>query len=382
VLIIQLQNRNLIKLLLIALTVKFCIPFLALLFQWYTGGFTGLSDELLQTDPLLESYSRADAGWYRVIALYGYSGIPEHEMAGWGNDKLHFAFFPLFPACISALMHILGLTFHSAAFVFSLCTIASLVIVSYHFLLSLKLPEDRAFRIVALMLFFPFSLHFYFVYTESLFLTLLLSSFLLIHKKRWIWLMLCAGLLVLTRPNGLFMILPLWLYQFEQSGKSGVNGLCSALRTASFYALLIMPLVFLVWMVFQYCISGDYFAFATAQSGWNKHAMFPLLALFRNGFWQEQLTSVYCILVMLLAIWNIRVWPGSFSLLFWIGMLLPLSAGSVISMNRYIAVLFPIYIQDKIADFTARNFKRICLLLMLLQLICLKLWLDGNSLMY
>ena len=376
------QNNNLIKLLLIALTVKLCIPLSAWLFQCYAGDFTCLPDDALQTDTLLASYSRADAGWYRVIALYGYSGIPEHEMTGWGNDKLHFAFFPLLPACISALMQIPGLSFHAAAFVFSLFILGALVSVAYNFLLSMKLPADRAFRILVLMLLFPFSLHFYFVYTEALFLTLLMCAFLLIIRKRWAWLMLCAGLLVLTRPNGLFMLLPLLLFQFEQSGKTGLKGFQSALRTPAFYSLLIMPLVFFAWMAFQYRVSGDYFAFATAQSGWNKHAMFPLLALFRNGFWQEQLTSVYCIAVMLLAIWNIRVWPGSFSLLFWIGILLPLSAGSVISMNRYIAVLFPVYKQDKIAAFTALHFKWICFFLIILQLICLKLWINGDSLMY
>lgn len=367
---------------LIALAVKLCIPLIGMLLMLPESGISGLADLERMPETLLNLYSRADAGWYRVIALYGYSGIPEHEMTGWGNDKLHFAFFPLLPACISALMQIPGLGFHSAAFVFSLFILGALVSVAYNFLLSIKLPEDRAFRILVLMLLFPFSLHFYFVYTETLFLTLLMSAFLLIIRKRWTWLMLCAGLLVLTRPNGVFMMLPLLLFQFKQAEKTGLKGFQSALQTPALYSLLIMPLVFIAWMCCQHQLTGDWFAFATAQSGWNKHAMFPLLALFRNGFWQEQLTSVYCIAVMLLAIWNIKVWPGSFSLLFWIGILLPLSAGSVISMNRYIAVLFPIYIQDRLARYSLRYFNWICVLLILLQLICLKLWLDGNSLMY
>lgn len=379
------QEKSIFKLYLLSVTVKIAIAVLTVLF--INAGLFDKGDEHLLWDNLnwqhlCEIYFNSDSGWYKVIAENGYANVPLSESGNWSAPNLHFAFFPLFPMLIRFLMEITGMGFYSAAFWLNIIILYPMVRYFYLFMLHYGMEAKQAFRGVVLFLLFPFSMHVYFIYTEALFITLVIAGFYFIAKKQWVYFALIAGLLTLTRPNGLIIIIPFFLYIIETHGGLKRGKILNIIRNPILYSLLVMPLVFFIWMYYQHAITGDWMASATAQSGWKKHWMFPLMALFRNGFWQEQLASIYSILIMLIAIYYFKKWATSINAYVWIIILLPLSAGSVISMTRYLSMLFPFYLQASVSKFINKNYKWIIIVLVIIQVWVLKLWVEDNSLMY
>lgn len=372
------------RLFLLALLIKLAIPLCAFLFC-ATGITTtdiacmGRPDYTL--DSILGVYFNSDSGWYAKIIQYGYSGVPDAIRAEYQIPNQHYAFFPLYPMAVRMLV-LGGLSLNVAAFLLNMVTLYLLIRVGFLLMLQCGLNALQAKRSLQLLLLFPFSLHLYFVYTESVFLLLLFSGFLMIARGHWLGFSVSAVLIVWCRPNGLLCALPFGLYMLEQHAGYSVKGLASAFRRPAFYTLLLMPAAFLFWMWMQGQLSGDVLAFSKAQAGWNKKGMLPLLALFRTGFWQDQLVSVYCICAIILAAFSFRKWPMSFNVLVWLNLMLPLSAGSVVSMGRYIAVLFPFYMRLQSFVDKRRHFRWLLVLLVLLQILCLNLWLRADSLMY
>ncbi len=380
------NNKTIARLFIITLLVKVGLGVTAVLFV-NLGLYHPMNDHLLFQNlswpHFLHTYFMADSGWYQFIVENGYRDtLADYATIGWTKPNLHFAFFPLYPMSIKGIVMLTGWSFDTSAFLFNIGILYFLVRVFYLFLLQFGLDEKKSFRTVLIFLLFPFSLHIYFNYTEALYFTLLMASFLFIARKQWWQLVVVSSLLVLTRPNGLLVFIPLALFMHERNGTFTWASMIRTFKSPAYYVLLAMPITFFAWCLFQQYVTGDFFAFSTAQSGWNKHFMFPLLALFRNGFWQEQFDSVYCIVTILLAIYWFRKWSPSFNALVWIGIALPLSAGSVISMTRYISVLFPFHLQAGLSKFTEKYFRIILIVFILLQLVCMKYWVEENSLMY
>jgi hypothetical protein len=110
------------------------------------------------------------------------------------------------------------------------------------------------------------------------------------------------------------------------------------IRTISFIPGFI---VFIGYGVFQYVKTNEFFAFSIAQQGWYRDFMFPLLAFFRQGDVATQFNSFYAIAFILLAIYAWKKLPLSLNILIWFGLLLPLTSGSVLSIQRFISVIFP-----------------------------------------
>lgn len=381
----MLQEKKILQLFLLSITVKITIAVITVLLV-NTGWYHSSDDHLIWANinwqNLFEIYFNSDSGWYKVIAENGYANVPLSESNNWSAPNLHFAFFPLFPLGIRIIMELTGWGFHCAAFWFNIIVLYPLVRYFYLFMLHYGIEARQAFRGVVLFLLFPFSMHIYFIYTEALFFTLLMASFYFIVKKQWIKLAIGAALLTLTRPNGLILIIPFLLFVLEQSGGYNWVAIKRFFKSKLGIALLTMPLSFFLWMLVQHSIAGNWMASAAAQSGWKKQWMFPLMALFRNGFWQEQLASIYTILLMLVAIYYYKKWAASINAFVWIVILLPLSAGSVISMTRYLSILFPFYMQATFSKFMNKYYGAILFVFVLLQIWVLKLWIEDNSLMY
>jgi len=58
----------------------------------------------------------------------------------------------------------------------------------------------------------------------------------------------------------------------------------------------------------------------------------------------DMFNSTYTVIAMIFALFAWRKLPLSFNILIWLAIILPLTAGSVISMPRYISTLFPLFI--------------------------------------
>lgn len=186
-------------------------------------------------------------------------------------------------------------------------------------------------------------------YTEALFFTFLLFSFIAIHNKKHFYLSLLLVPLILLRPNGLILLVPLFLYFLEQNmliekWKLNWNLLFSKKKLLLASAFISGPIAFAAYSWYQYKMTGYPFAFSIAQAGWYREFMFPLLAFFRKGDLATQFNSIYTIIVIVYAFSIRKKLPLSMNSLIWISLILPLCSGSVTSMTRFISIIFPLFL--------------------------------------
>ena len=344
--------------------------------------FTGLQFHDFEFNAIFKLFFNNDSGWYKSIADYGYNGVPLTESANWTTANQHYAFFPLLPYSIRFISSLLQCDFYVSGFILNLMVLYFFV---YYFIGLLKvysMDDNGIFKLMLFVAVFPFSMHLFFIYTESLFFTLLLACFYFIHQKKWYAFAIASALLVLTRPNGLFMIIPFYFLLLEQEGKLNFKSILNSFLKIKTYILLSMPFAFLLWLYYQYINTGNWFAFASAQAAWGKKTMFPFFAFFRSGFWQQQFLSAYTILMLVYAFTKIKKWKLSVQMLVWINALLPLTAGSVTSMSRYLSILFPYYIEWSDSKFYKKYYNWIITLMIILSLFAFHWWLQGNSIMY
>ena len=174
---------------------------------------TAIAGQSLGAGPFapLEIWNRSDAPHYLDLAALGYRAadtgvltIDEH-LRPYPNDLgLYIVFFPLYPWLIAATRFVIPDVLLSA---FVVSGIASLVVgpLLYRLVKADECP-DIGLRAVWFLLIFPTAYFLHIGYTESLFLALVLGSFLAARTNRW-WLAgILGGLAALTRINGLVLI--------------------------------------------------------------------------------------------------------------------------------------------------------------------------------
>ncbi len=178
--------------------------------QYY--GMAPLTGEVNQI--LWAPWQRWDTIWYTKIAEQGYS-----------PTDLSAAFFPLYPLLIKLSAPLLGNNSVAAGVVVSsLAALASFILL--YRLATQEWGRTAAQRTLVYLALFPTAFILFAAYTESLFLALVLASFLAARSGKW-WLAGIFGALAgLTRPQGMFVLLPLgveFLMQYRRGKVSIVQ---------------------------------------------------------------------------------------------------------------------------------------------------------------
>ncbi len=333
----------------------------------------------------LEVFHRNDSGWYQNIATQGYdhisslSDLGDTSVLPWKQSN--WAFFPVYPYTIAALMKT-GLDYYWSAFLVSIIFSIACFVALYQFFVQYLKSAPKAYWLTLLFIASPFSYHLSMYYTESYFLLTLLLAFVGVLQQKWWLTAIASAVLVLVRPNGIICLLPVWLFQWEQNG-GGLKTLNLTQIWKNSWMFLPAALTFSAYLLYQHQATGYYNAFSLAQKGWGKQTMIPFKALFRQGDFASTFNSIYVCVVMLYALIIAKKLPLSMNVLIWINILLPLSAGSVTSMTRYISVIFPLYIVW--ASFGAQKagtkYATITLCL-LLQCVLLAYWAQSDPLSY
>jgi Mannosyltransferase (PIG-V) len=285
----------------------------------------------------LEVFTQWDSNFYLEIAREGYIWTL--------GQASSVAFFPLYPT-LMALLHVLipdllvcGLLLSFSFF------LAALIVL--HKLCVHEFGEVVANRAVWLLAFFPSSLFYGAIYTESLFLFLTLSAFYFARTRQWAWAGLIGLLASSTRINGAIILVPLviqYLVDVFQTPKKT--------RASLGLWLLLVPLGLISHMVFLERHFSDPTAFWTVQSTFGRMGWNPLGAISRDlapviaGHWQRawnvpvDLSALVLALVTgIIALRSLGVAYGIWALL---GVLIPLLSGTG-SLLRYVCVLFPVF---------------------------------------
>ena len=307
-------------------------------------------------------WARWDSVWFLRIAEHGY-GAAQHGVAA--------AFYPLYPLSLAALGRVLGGHYVLAGIVISLAATLGSFALLYR-LAEPKLGADGARRAVLYLAVFPTALFLQAVYSESLFLVLVLAAFLLAERGRWPAAGVVTGLAVLTRIAGVALLPALAVMAWRQPPGERRRALAS---------LCLAPLIFAAYPLYLGTARDDGFAFARSQGFWNRHlsAAGPL-----GGIWDgsraawagvRQLVSgshthyywspvrdadpmrvaavnleAFAFLVLLVALTVIawRRFGAPYGLFAAVSLAIPLSVPSerwpLLSMPRFGVVLFPCFL--------------------------------------
>ena len=209
---------------------------------------------------LLNPWAHWDGAWYIKIAARGYA-----ETDGTA------AFFPLYPFLLRGLGAVMGGNLVLAGITLSLACYAGMIVVLYR-LVAPDYGDLVAWRTTLYLSIFPTAFFFQAVYSESLFLFLVLLCFLLARKRRW-WATGAVGMLAaLTRSSGVLILLPLALMFVAAPRRQSSEGA----------ALLLVPEGLLAWMAYLALTFGRPLLFLSAQERWHRDLATPNYTLWQG----------------------------------------------------------------------------------------------------
>src|SRR5256714_3580223 len=203
--------------------------------------------------PLIHDLGSFTDIWARWDSVF-FVRIAEH-----GCDSTSAAFYPLYPALVAAL----GRAFFGHYVVAGI--VVSLAAAAGAFLLLYRVAEERlgvggAQRTVLYLAIFPTALFLQAVYSESLYLLLVLAAFVLAERGRFGAAGVVTGLAILTRVTGLALLPALAVLAWRaRERKRAFAGLALAVPVAAAHSLLLWQQV------------GDPWAFWNAQDQWHRH---------------------------------------------------------------------------------------------------------------
>jgi hypothetical protein len=166
--------------------------------QYDAGGLTTPFSSF--GDLLVAPAARWDSVWYLTIAEHGYGDEHSHAQA---------AFYPLYPLLMRGLGWVVGSPLVAGILVSLACFLVALALL--HKLAVLELGARDARGAVLLVAFFPTAFFFSAVYSESLFLLVSVGAFLAARQGRWAVAGALGGLAALTRNSGVLLLVPLVL---------------------------------------------------------------------------------------------------------------------------------------------------------------------------
>jgi hypothetical protein len=304
-------------------------------------------------------WARWDSVWFLRIAEHGY-GAAAHAAS---------AFYPLYPLTLAGAGRAFGGHYVVAGIVISLAA----AYVSFELLYRLaetRLGAEGARRAVLYLAVFPMSLFLQAVYSESLFLALVLGAFLLGERGRWLGAGALTGLAILTRISGIALLPALAVMAWR-----------SPERRRALASLCVAPLIFAAYPLYLGLARGDALAFLHSQGFWNRHVS---RAGPFGGLWDglrsawagvEQLASgshthyywtpvrdtdpmraaavnleafVFLVLLIVLTVIAWRRFGAPYGLFAAVSLAIPLSVPStrwpLLSMPRFGLVLFPCFL--------------------------------------
>jgi hypothetical protein len=296
--------------------------------------------------PLLFTWLTAWAQWdgahYLAIADRGYAGTDT-------------AFFPLYPT----LLRLGGALLHSdiaAGFVISNCA----------FLVGLWFLRDIAFaltgsdriagRTLWYLAIFPASLFFTAVYSESVFFALTVATFAQLERRNWLFAGMLGGFAAITRLAGVFLIVP---FVIEIVATISANGLTWRGNRRQILDLLAcaacIPLALLSFMVLEGLLTGDFLAFEHVQSHWQRALSPPWTSVWRSislvatshdraTVAVQAIELTFTAVVVVLIVDGARFLRPSYWWYAVFSFLVPLSTSSLMSVPRFAAVVFPLFI--------------------------------------
>jgi hypothetical protein len=311
-------------------------------------------------DLLASPLAHWDAVWYLTIANRGYDGA----------DSPRHAFFPLYPLLSRGLAELGGggaAAVLIAAYAVALAAFfAALVLL--HRLTALELGRRAAWPTLLLLCVFPASLYFGAPYSESLFLLCSVGAFYAARTGSWAWAGVAAAGASATRSAGVLLLLPLAVLYLQEHGRR--------IRPDVLW-LALAPLGLVAYAVYLGFAYGDPLSFSHVQEFWSRTFAGPLVGAWDGAvaafdgvrqllsgsrdvaYFEQSAGDPFRVAAQNIALFGflcfavagaigvLRRLPFAYGLYVVTALMLPLSypvaAQPLMSLPRFVAVLFPIF---------------------------------------
>lgn len=285
-----------------------------------------------QSWDLISLHSRWDSIWYLDIASNGYLFN--------GVGKLsNIVFSPVYPA-LTAIISLF--TFGNAVLAGWIISSVSLIIACAFVYKLVKEfhPFVDPYQVVFFLLIFPTAFFLNAVYTESLFLALSLAAFYFALKKNFLLAGVIGFIASLTRISGILIFIPIAWEYYEAVGLKRLFNL-------KFLPIMLIPFGTFCFFLYHYLAFGDWLLFFKVESWWGRQfilnkdyfnlSSYPAVINF-------SLDLTFTILAFIATALSFKKLSVSYGLYMLSTLVFVLSSGTMMSIGRYILVLFPIYI--------------------------------------
>ncbi len=284
----------------------------------------------------LNVWGRWDAQHYLQIATNGYSG---KEMA----------FFPLYPWLIHVLGGAIG-DHLTAGLIIS--NLSFFVALGYLYaLVRLEYGDDTvAYHAIFYTAIFPTAIFFSAVYTESLFLALTVASVYYARHGNYVTAGIFGALASMTRVEGILTAIPLayeaWSGWRERRGTTLTRGIIG---------VALVPTGLFAYMAYLGALVGDPLYFTKVQDNWGRHLAPPWVSIINtvhaiaagplasSASVNHMIELAFTVAFLALMVVAFRALRPSYSWYFAASLLVPMSTASLMSMPRFVLVIFPAF---------------------------------------
>ena len=293
------------------------------------------------TNPLLAVWGRWDAVHYLDIASRGY----------YGTDM---AFFPLYPALINFVGRFIGNDLIAGLLISNIALFFGLLF--FYKLAEHQFNRQVAHRAIFYMSIFPTSFFFSAVYTESLFFALTVASFYYIREHKWLTAGLIGALAALTRSEGVLLVVPFGIELVAAARTTPLKRFFAPARMQRvLVGLVAIPLGLGLYMAWLWVLQGDPLYFSHVQANWNRHLALPWVAAI-NAYKivthshsvletaNESIEIVFTLLLIAVTIAGAFRLRLSYTVYAALSILIPISTASLMSMQRFALVVFPMFL--------------------------------------
>lgn len=292
---------------------------------------------------LLDLWNRWDAHHFLRVAEVGYrTGTPPPD------DPLYIVFFPFFPLAVRIVSIIARDLVLSGLLVSFVASVGAGFVL--HRLVALEHGEDDAWRSVVLLFAFPTAYFLSAPYSEALFLFAVLASVYAARTRRWARAALFGAVATGTRVTGIALAPALAAEALAGSAPARE-------RAKRFLWVGVAGAGLLVYLAINLIVYGDAFWFLDVQrSHWSQMAVPPWRSILdavgsllegtddptrRFVYWGRVGGFVFALPLLVLAARRLRL---SDALYAWSGFVLILSTSWLLSLPRYLLVLYPLFI--------------------------------------
>ena len=295
--------------------------------------------------PLIHDLGAFTDIWARWDSVF-FVRIAEH-----GYDHASAAFYPLYPGLVALLGRVFFGHYVLAGIVISLAAALG-AFALLHKLASERLGESGAQRTVLYLAIFPMALFLQAVYSESLFLFLVLAAFVVAERGQFAAAGLLSGLAILTRGTGIALLPALAVLAWRNRDRlRAFAGLALALPVAALYPLVLWQQLDDPWAFWdaqdlwhrRLSAAGPFGGIWEALTQWTPSNVGPQHAIAVNV---EGLVALVLFLGLAVVAW--RRFGAAYGLFAVVSLAIPLSYPSsrwpLLSLPRFGLVIFPLFL--------------------------------------